>query len=728
VTQSTLDREALFARSLNLGSLVRGGSVEPHWLADGNSFWYAEGEPDGRMIYRVDPVAGTREPFFDVERLRQVLTEYLGHPPPYAGVPFESFRLDEAERKAIFRLEGRELTLDLDTYAIEEDPFPPSEAERARGEVRLVRPAFQTGEPDVYEKKSPDGHWIVGEEQHNLTLRSTVDGRSRPLTTDGTSECTWDLLAVQWAPDSFRILAVRVDYRGVAKLPIVHWLQRDQEVEWAYYPKTGDRMPQTELYVIDILSGRQIRIDTGPEPDQLLYPAFWTPDGTEIHILKLGRIMRPATMLRADPKTGHTDVIYHEEIDTYLPQTNLDEPQQDLYWPLQDGRFVWLSARTGWSHLYLYGRDGSLIRPLTSGEFPVLRVVAIDEPGGWLYFAANGEERLYDTNIYRVDLQGEHMSRVTEGIGVHNAMFSPSRRYFVDTYSSPGQPPVVELRSAAGDLIQVLSRADISALHELGWGPPEEFVAPAADGETDLYGLLYLPSDFDPARKYPVVEYIYGGPQVINVPHTFALKEGYRALPQAVAQLGFAVMIVDGRGTRGRSQAFHAYSYCNLGQTVIPDHVAVLRHLGAERPYLDMTRVGIFGISWGGYNTLRAMLLAPEVYHVGVATNPVVDMDDHFGEWAEGVMGLRQENRKGYEEASNLAVADNLQGKLLLIHGTSDTNATFSATMKMVDALIDAGKPYDLMVMPEQNHHPAGTREGYWIETVKRYLVEHLKP
>jgi dipeptidyl aminopeptidase/acylaminoacyl peptidase len=287
---------------------------------------------------------------------------------------------------------------------------------------------------------------------------------------------------------------------------------------------------------------------------------------------------------------------------------------------------------------------------------------------------------------------------------------------------------VVELRSAEGALIQVLSRADIGELIELGWRPPEEFIAPAADGTTELYGILYLPNDFDPTRKYPVVEYIYGGPQVINVPHTFAPKEGYRALPQALAQLGFAVMIVDGRGTRGRSQAFHAYSYGSLGQTVIPDHVAALRHLGAERPYLDLTRVGIFGISWGGYNTLRAMLLAPDVYHVGVATNPVVDMDDHFGEWAEGVMGLRQENREGYEEASNPAVAGNLQGKLLLIHGTSDTNATFSATMKMVDALTDAGKPYDLIILPEQNHHPAGTREGYWIEAVKRYFVEHLQP
>src|SRR5947209_4634246 len=255
MVSEALDKEELFVRYLKLPSLVKGGSVEPHWLADGDSFWYMEGGPENREVYRVNATAGTREPFFEVERLRQVLTAHLGHPPQYAGIPFDSFRLNEGETKARFEMEGRELRLDLESYALADDPFPPSEAERARSQVRLVRRAFQTGEPDVYEKRSPDGRWIVGEEEANLTLRSIVDGRARRLTVDGTREHTWDLQQVEWSPDSMRILAAKVDYRGVARLPIVHWLQRDQEVEWAYYPKTGDVMPQTELYVIEILSG-----------------------------------------------------------------------------------------------------------------------------------------------------------------------------------------------------------------------------------------------------------------------------------------------------------------------------------------------------------------------------------------------------------------------------------------------------------------------------------------
>lgn len=719
------DAAARYARYLRLGSLVRGGTIEPHWMPDGDSFWYAEPEPDGLAVYLID-AEGDRRPLFNEPRLRAALEEHLGRPLTGAGVPFSDFTVSEDGSRVAFELEGRRLTVDLDEYRVDEPAFRFREDERVWDKPRLVRRPLQTGEADVWESPSPDGRWIVGEDSHNLTVRGAIDGRVRALTTGGTEDEPWDVATVLWSPDSARILAARIDYRSVDRLPIVHWLQPSETIEWMWYPRTGGAMPQISLRVVDIRSGRQTLVDTGPELDQMLFPHSWASDGSSILILKLGRTMKPATLLRVDAGTGQSTVLLHEEIETYLPQSNLDEPQQGIVTPLKDGRFLWLSDRTGWSHVYLYDRDGTLIRPLTSGSFPVLAVVAVDEERGSVYVAANAEDRLYDTHIYRLDLEGQGFTRLTEGEGVHSAALSPSRRTFLDTWSSPTQPPVVELRAADGRRLTTLSQANISALEEVGWRPPEEFVVPAADGETPLYGLLYLPADFDPLGSYPVVEYIYGGPQVLAVPHTFERRSGYRALPRALAELGFAIVMVDGRGTLGRSREFHGYSYGHFGETVVRDHVAALRALAAERPYLDLERVGIFGHSWGGYNTLRAMLLAPDLFRVGVAAAPVADLEDHYGEWAEGVMGLITENPEGYAAASNLTVAGNLQGRLLLIHGTSDANATLSATLKMADALARAGRPFDLLILPEQNHHPSGEHEPFWIDQIRRYFQEHL--
>jgi dipeptidyl aminopeptidase/acylaminoacyl peptidase len=733
--QPPLDRDALFTRYLAFSSLLRGGSVQPHWLADGTAFWYVDTSGEERQIWRVD-AQGHRTPFFDLPRLRTALRDYFGYEVAAAGVPFSDFELTEDETAATFCLDGRELQLDLETYALSEAVFPPWETERARATPRFLRHGFQEGEKDIWEITSPDGRWITGENGPNLTLRSTADGRVEPLTFDGTPDTPWDLLSVQWSPDGSQLAATRINYKGVRRLPVVHWLKQHEDIEWHYFPRTGDAMPQLSISMFDVQSRRQTHIDTGPERDQMLFGAGWTPDNSAYRVLKLGRTMKPVTLLEVDRQTGTTRVLLYEDIKTYLPQSNLDEPVQDLLTPLSDGRFIWLSAHTGWSHLYLYNADGNLQCALTSGEFPVLRTAAVDEAGGWVYFYACAEERLYDQNLYRVPLNGGPMQRLTDGIGVHRVETSPSQQVFIDTCSSPRTPPIVELRTASGELIEVLSRTNTAALEATGWRPPEEFVAPAADGETPLYGVMFLPNDFDPNRRYPVIEYIYGGPQVIATPHTFAAgRAGGQTgallggtFQRALAQLGFIVVTLDARGTIGRSQAFHDISYQHFGTTVIPDHVAAIRHIAAERPYMDLSRVAITGLSWGGYNTLRAMLTAPDFYHVGIATNPAVDLEDHYGEWAEGVMGTLEENREGYREASNIHVAGNLKGKLLLIHSTADTNATFSTTMKMIDALIDAGKPYDLMVLPEQTHHPLGTRQAYWVDTMKRYLVEHLNP
>jgi len=734
MSQTAIDRDRLFATYLNFPDLIRGGSATPHWLKDGTRFWYAEGELDSRVVWLVNPAAGTepaREPLFDVARLRAALTEHLRHEPPYAGVPFAEFAFDEDARRVSCSLEGRDLTLDLNTYAVSGLLYPPTDAERERDRVRLVRRPHMTGLPDVYEAKSPDGRWIVGEEQGNLTLRATVDGRHRPLTTDGNADAPWDVATVKWAPDSSRFVVTKRDYTNVPRLPIVHWLKKNEQVEWVPYSKTGEPLAQMRLFAVEVVSGRATPLDTGERRDEQLIPIAWSPDARELTVLVTGRAFRYVRLLRADAFTGKTQLLLHEEPSGHLPGSFTAVEENVTV--LKDGRFLWTASHDGWPHLYLHDRDGSLVRQLTHGEFPVLRAVAVDETGGWVYFLAHGEERPYDTHLYRVNLAGECLSRLTEGTGQHGIIMSPSCACFVDTHSSIDRPPVTELRRADGTRVMVLSEADTSALDALPWRPPEEFTALAADGKTEVHGVLYLPPDFDPTRKYPLVEVIYGGAQVAVVPRTFAAERlgtvvGLTNFARALSAVGFVTMIVDTPGTPGRSQAFHNVSHGTFGQHVVPDHAAVVRQLGAARPYIDLERVGITGGSWGGYNTLRAMVMAPETYKVGIVCNGVGDLEDHMASAGEAVMGLPSDDPEGYGAASSFDKLGNLTGKVLLVGSTNDINGTYSATMKMVDAFTRANKPYDLMLLHEQNHHPKGATKTYWVNGMRRYFEEHLRP
>ncbi len=427
--------------------------------------------------------------------------------------------------------------------------------------------------------------------------------------------------------------------------------------------------------------------------------------------------------MASNAETGASRVVVNETQKTFLIGVENELLPRLFTWVGDGKEFVWMSERDGWRHLYLYRIDGTLVTRLTEGTFPVVEVIAVDDEDGWVYFTAHGDqERPYDTHLYRVNLDGTNFSQLTEAAGQHEIQFAPSRRLFIDTHSSVSRPPVVELRRADGSLLQVLATADISGLAQLQWRAPEEFVVKAADGETDLWGVLFKPYDFDPSKKYPVIEAIYGGPQSSVVPKSFYERQTYLGGAPALAQLGFITFIVDARGTPNRSKAFQDVVYGNYGRYEIPDHVATLTQLGDARPYMDLTRVGIMGRSMGGYFAARAMFLAPDVYHVGVASAP-------GGMPLEMYMGSPESNEAGYRYASNLEFAHSLKGKLLLVHGTSDPVARFQNTMKLADALIRAGKPYDLLVMPGQGHRLLrGEHAAYLQEAVRRYFEEHLEP
>jgi dipeptidyl aminopeptidase/acylaminoacyl peptidase len=718
--QSTVpsDREAVYRKMLDFKSLVKGGSIEPHWMADGRSFWYMEGAPAKTTIQKVDPAANSVTPLFDTARLRSALSPVLGYEPPYQGLPFETFDFLDGEKAARFTIEGRTFRLDFDTYKVApaESPKPP--------------PAAQASE-DFYGPKeiaSPRGEWTAVLQDYNIWLRSSVDNRSFPLTTDGAERFPWDLSPVMWSPNAMRLLVAKVDWRNSHFIPVVHWLKNNhEEITYSPYPLAGEPLERTELYVVDVISGNRTRVDIGENPEQLIYPLGWRPDGSEVLLMRLDRLMKHLDLMTADAKTGRSRVLLSEYQKTFIEALAFNP--KNLFYPFTDGsRFVWRSERDGWSNLYLYDANGNLIRRLTTGEAPVEGVAALDEKGGWVYYLASSDKNHpYDVQVYRVDLEGKRSSRLTEEIGVHSpVVFAPGKEYFLDTNSTVDRPPSVVLRKSDGTKVRDLSTADVSALQALGWRAPEEFRVKAADGKTDLYGVLYKPYDFDPAKHYPVIDLQYMGNFVHSTPRTF-LGTWLGDDAQSLTQLGFIVYVVDGRGTTGRGKAFQDFTYNNIGKIEVPDHVATLKQLAAERPYMDTSRVGITGYSWGGYYTLRAILTAPEVFQVGVSGAPIVDLMAARPP-VEPYMGLPQDNVEGYEQASNVRLADQLKGKLLITIGTSDVNVTFEHTMRMSNAFIKAGKRFDLIVLPEETHGLTPSANAYYIEARNQYFVQYLKP
>jgi len=717
------EREAMYYRYLEFPSYVKGGSIEPHWMADGSSFWYAEGAPENTVVWKIDPVANTKEPLFDAKRLRKSLAEILGHELLHQGLPFVTFSFEgEGEKSVKFTVEKKDFILQLDTHTITRAPALSEEEEGRRV-------------PQEGEVASPDGRWFASVRNYNLLLRSTDDGHLVQLTTDGAELYRWGArtegaVKPNWSPNGLKLALTKTDLRNVPRFPSVDYLGQRAQVQWRDTPQAGGPMPQTELFIVDILSQRQIRVDTGEEPDQYIYILGWLPNGSELLFFRQDREAKKLELMAANSTDGSTRIVLTETVDTFH-QANPWWGWAGVFTLLKDGKeFIWLSERDGWNHLYLYDMAGTLIRRLTRGAFPVNWVDAVDEEAGWVYFTANADQqRPYDKHLWRANLEGEGFELLTEVKGQHRAQFSASKKFFLDTHSSVNRPPAVELRRADGTLLQTLSEANIDALEELQWRPPEEFVVRAADGKTALYGILFKPYDFDPVKKYPVIELIYGGPQAEVVPRSFTPSwvevSGY---PRALVQLGFIVFILDGRGTAGRGKEFQDVTYGQIGRHEIPDHMAALKQLAEERPYMDLSRVGIVGYSWGGYFALRALLLAPDVYHVGIAGAPVAELYS-WNRAFEPYMGLPQNNREGYDYASNLRLAGNLRGKLLFIVGTSDV--LISDTMKMAEVLIRAGKPFDQLMVPGQNHsfpHRPGEFQNYFWEAIRRYFQEHLKP
>ncbi|MDA0564610.1 DPP IV N-terminal domain-containing protein [Streptomonospora sp. S1-112] len=708
-TENYQAAERLLRRMARPGELVVGDKVSPRWIDAGTRFWYGVNTPTGRRFVLVDPAAGTREPAFDHARLADALAAAAGQPVDPEALPFRA--IEPAGTGVEFDAFGEHWRCDLATYTCER-------AEAAPPGVPLAIP-------------SPDGKLAVSRRGNDLWGHAPAEGREWALTADGEPGRAYatnpeavgnpTLLRkfglpylppiVAWSPDSTRVLTHVTDEREVRQTHLVEARPADGGAPALHaqrYAYPGDEnVPRAELVVLDVAAGTVVRAQAEPlhmpqaSPIALQW-AWWSADGSAVYYLSQPRDQRTLTLNRLDPATGEVTAVLSESGDTRV------EPNQWMSGApivrVLAEEVLWYSQRDGWGHLYRYDlRTGAELGRVTSGEWAVREILHVDEAERTVYFTASGlvADDPYRRTVCRIGLDGSGFARITDDDLDHVVTLAPTTTYFIDSASTVDTPPVTRVRDWTGRVLVELERADITALTATGWTAPERFCVKAADGETDIYGVLYRPRGFDPAKSYPVVDNLYPGPQVNRVEPGFD-PGGMGLDAEPIAALGFVVVALDGRGTPGRSKSFHDASYGNLGDAGgLDDHVAALRQLAQSRPWMDLDRVGAFGHSGGGYAAARAMLTFPEFFKVGVALSGSHEPRIFTHGFVETYDGADPES---WARSSNPDIADRLAGKLLLVHGEMDDQVHPQHTLRLADRLLAAGKDFEVLIVPGAEH------------------------
>ncbi|MCE7032138.1 DPP IV N-terminal domain-containing protein [Lysobacter sp. GX 14042] len=697
------------------------------WLDDGR-FWYRDHDARGDHYRIFDLATGQAREAFDHAVVAAALNA-LGGKVHEAG-KLELTALD-------FDADGRlELTIARQQYRCEGEGEALSCTQREAG----------GGEPAV---ASPDGRLGAFIRDWNLWVRELDTGKETQLTTDGTEHygyatdnAGWthsDRAILVWSPDSTRIATFRLDQRQVSEMVMVRTAVGAPGVERWKYPFAGDEhVNMIERVVIDVPARTLVRLDMEPDfhrstlcdhisCDGGWEDVQWAPDGASLAFASTSRDHRDTWLRIADPRTGAVREVYHEHAPSYFESGN---GKVNWHYLPGSGEFLWFSERSDWGHLYLYGLDGTLKHAVTTGEDNVTQVLRVDPDSRTVWFRGVGMEDgrdPYYQHFYKVSLDGGEPVLLTPENADHTVFLSPDGRHFVDAHSTPATPPVTVLRSSGnGRVLATVAQAEAGRLYAAGWIPPESFTVKARDGVTELYGMLFKPTDFDPSRKYPVVNYIYPGPQTGSVgSRSFSPA---RRDHQALAELGFIVVTLDGLGTPWRSKSFHDAFDGDIGDNTLPDQVAGLRQLAERHPWLDLERVGVWGHSGGGYATADALFTYPEFYKVGVSQAGNHDNRSYEDDWIEKWMELEVRGADGtpiYEAQANQNRAGNLQGKLLLAHGMMDDNVPVTNTLLLVDALVKANKDFDLIVFPHARHG-FGEDDAYMTRRRWDYFVRHL--
>ena len=709
----------------NTNRLVLHLAAQPTWVDD-ERFWYRTTTENGTEFFQVDAATGARTPAFDQAKIAAALSSAARANYSAYRLPFNQFEFSTDRKSISFNAGGSQWTCDV-------------------GGARCDSKQRPQGPPFVL---SPDGKRAAFIRNYNLWIRETASGKETQLTRDGVKEygyatdnAGWihsDNAILLWSPDSKKIATFQQDERGTGEMYLVSTAVGHPKLEAWKYPLPGDpKIFMIERVVIDADRGRVVRLQMPPDPHRSsvcddvecngpFEDVEWSADGRQLAFLSTSRDHKEAHLRVADTESGKVRNIIEEKVTTYYESGT--DAHNWRFLPASN-EVIWFSERDNWGQLYLYDlQTGRLKNQITSGDGNVAQLVRVDEKNRLLYFRGVGKEKgrdPYFIHFYRIGFDGKNLTLLTPEDATHVVAPSPSAKYFVDSYSKPDVAPTTVLRASDGKLITTLERTDISRLVTAGWKPPEPIVVKARDGTTDLYGLLYRPTKFNPSVKYPIINHIYPGPQTGSVgPRNFLSARGDS---QALAELGFVVVEIDGMGTPWRSKKFHDAYFGDMGDNTLPDQVAAMKELSARYPWIDLERVGIWGHSGGGYATAGAMLHFPDFFKVGISESGNHDNRNYEDDWAEKWQGLltkRPDGTTNYDSQANQNFAKNLKGKLLLTHGTMDDNVPPSSTLVLVDELIKANKDFDLLLLPNRRHGYAA--EPYMIRRRWDYFVRNL--
>ncbi|NOT46276.1 MAG: prolyl oligopeptidase family serine peptidase [Acidobacteria bacterium] len=591
--------------------------------------------------------------------------------------------------------------------------------------------------------RSPDGKREVFIKDWNLWMRDVSNNKETQLTADGTKDfgyatdnAGWkhsDRAIVLWSPDSKKVATFQQDQRLASDMYLATTNPGAPKLEAWKYPLPGEPIITIHRVVIDVETPRVIRLRTAPDArrgtlcdDISCSGNFddneWSPDSSKLAFVSSSRDHKEAKFRIADAATGEVRDVFEEKV-----ATQYESGQGEVNWKYfpATNEAIWYSERDDWGHLYLYDlQTGRAKNQITKGNFVVTRVLKVDDKARVIWFEANGKEAgrdPYFSHFYRVDFDGRNLKLLTPEDGNHQITLTPDGRGFIDNYSKPDVPTVSVYRDMTGKLIADLEKADVSRLKAAGWKPPTPITVKSRDGKWDLYGLMFTPGNLDAGKKYPVINYIYPGPQGGGVgTRNFGPSRNDN---QALAELGFIVVIIDGTCNPDRSKSFHDVCYGNMADNTLEDQIAGLKELASKNAYMDLTRVGIWGHSGGGFATAAAMFRFPDFYKVGISESGNHDNRNYEDDWGERYIGLLAGDN--YEKQANQVYAKNLKGKLMLAHGNMDDNVPPYNTWLVVEALNKANKDYDLVIFPNARHG-YGADSYYMMRRRWDYFVKNL--
>lgn len=716
VAQGTVDdyRRAYALKEKFSADKVFYSNVNPQWIEGTHQFWYVRNTPDGRLYVSVDADKKARKELFDSHRLAKALGAASGKEVKPEALALGRLSVSKGLDTLRFVFNNqRWMYASRKNQLVNEGAVPLLIRQKHWMEVDDEKTASPV--------PSPDGKWIAFIKNQNIYVKEVATGKEKQLSLDGTLGNYYSAY-IRWSPDSKKVASCKirpVEKRYVYYVESSPADQLQPKLHKQEYAKPGDELPFKVPCIYEVESGRSIIPSTELFDRQYeVYGPEWNPDSRAVTFEYNQRGHQVYRVLELSAETGKVRPLVEETSDTYVNYT------RHFRHDLKDGKqMIWMSERDNWNHLYMYNRiTAQPDYQITKGEWYVREVLRVDEDNRQIYFSANGMEAGEDPYLiryYRIGFDGKGLTCLTPEEGMHRAWFSGDMKYLVDVYSMVDKVPVAVLRSARdGKVVMPLETADITLLEAEGWKAPEVFVAKGRDGKTDMWGLIARPTNFDPNKKYPVIEYIYQGPGDQYVPKTF---RPYDWNMTSLAELGFIVVMVDGMGTSFRSRAFENVCYKNLKDAGLPDHIAWIKAAARKYPYMDVDRVGIYGCSAGGQESTNAVLLYPDFYKAAYSACGCHDnrMDKIW--WNELWLGYPVGDQ--YKEGSNVENAHLLSRPLMLVVGELDDNVDPASTMQVVNALIKANKDFELVVIPGA-HHTMGEDFGEH----KRYdfFVRHL--